>query len=318
MTLEALNWIGGEWVGSAGGGEAESENPSTGERLGRFADAGLADADAAIGVAREDVRDVFVGAPAPGSSPGVAAVRRSPGKPKGPISPGRWRGENGKLIGEATHEVAAGISELRYYAGLARNIFGRVTEVDHHQYSMLAREPMGVAGIIVPWNAPITLLVRSLAPCMAAGCTAVVKAAPQTALVNAEVFAMLADIDGLPAGVVNLLAETGSDVARRLVTSPEVDVISYTGSTEVGKRIMAAGADTLKRMNLELGGSAPCVVFADADLDAAAAGIARTGMAHAGQVLRGRKPRARGGVRRRGAAGAPGGAARRLAPRRRR
>ena len=200
------------------------------------------------------------------------------------MSRGRWPGRTASSSARPPTRWPPASRSSRYYAGLARNIFGRVTEVDHHQYSMLAREPMGVAGIIVPWNAPITLLVRSLAPCMAAGCAAVVKAAPQTALVNAEVFAMLADIDGLPAGAVNMLAETGSDVAQRLVNSPEVDVISYTGSTAVGKRIMAAGAATLKRMNLELGGSAPCVVFADADLDAAAAGIARTGMAHAGQV----------------------------------
>lgn len=283
MTLEARHWIGGEWVGSAGGAAAESGNPSTGEQLGRFADAGLADADAAIGIARETFEtSSWAHRPRVRAQVLLQFADRLESR-KSDIARALAR-ENGKLIGEATHEVAAGISELRYYAGLARNIFGRVTEVDHHQYSMLAREPMGVAGIIVPWNAPITLLVRSLAPCMAAGCTAVVKAAPQTALVNAEVFAMLADVDGLPAGVVNMLAETGSDAARRLVTSPDVDVISYTGSTEVGKRIMAAGADTLKRMNLELGGSAPCVVFADADLDAAAAGIARTGMAHAGQV----------------------------------
>ena len=149
---------------------------------------------------------------------------------------------------------------------------------------MLAREPMGVAGIIVPWNAPITLLIRSLAPAMAAGCTSVTKAAPQTALVNAMVFELLADVDGIPAGAVNMIAETGNAVSKLLVDSSDVDVISYTGSTHVGKLIMAAGAATLKRMNLELGGSAPCVVFADADLDATAAGITRAAMAHAGQV----------------------------------
>ena len=131
---------------------------------------------------------------------------------------------------------------------------------------------------------PITLLVRSLAPAMAAGCASVVKAAPQTALVNARLFELLAQADGVPPGIVNMLAETGSEVAQLLVASPEVDVLSYTGSTAVGKKIMAAGAGTLKRMNLDLGGSAPCLVFPDADLDAAAAGIVRGGMAHAGQV----------------------------------
>ena len=143
---------------------------------------------------------------------------------------------------------------------------------------------MGVAGIIVPWNAPITLLVRSLAPAIAAGCTSVTKAAPQTALVNEMVFKLLAEVDGIPPGAINMISETGSDVSKLLVESPEVDVISYTGSTHVGKLIMAAGAPTLKRMNLELGGSAPCVVFGDANLDETVAGITRAAMAHTGQV----------------------------------
>ncbi|MFS8608559.1 MAG: aldehyde dehydrogenase family protein, partial [Gammaproteobacteria bacterium] len=139
-------------------------------------------------------------------------------------------------------------------------------------------------GIIVPWNAPIALVVRSLAPVIAAGCTAVVKAAPQTAIVNAKVFEQLAGVEDLPRGAVNMLVETGSGVSRYLVSSPDVDMISYTGSTEVGKLIMESAAKTLKRVNLELGGSAPCVVLDDADLDAAAQGIVRAAISHAGQV----------------------------------
>src|SRR5690606_10598267 len=128
------------------------------------------------------------------------------------------------------------------------------------------------------------LLVRSLAPVVAAGCTAVVKAAPQTALVNAKIFEQLAAVEELPRGAVNMLVETGSAVAKHLVASPDVDMVSYTGSTEVGKLIMEAAAKTLKRVNLELGGSAPCIVLEDADLDRAADGIARAGLSHAGQV----------------------------------
>ena len=283
MSETARHWIAGQWVDSIDSSTAESINPSSGETLGRFADGKTADGQAAIDAAREcfessgwahqprlraQVLLDFADKLAAAKTDVATALAR----------------ENGKLIGQATHEVAAAISELRYYAGLARNIFGRVTEVDQGQFSMLAREPMGVAGIIVPWNAPITLLIRSLAPAMAAGCTSVVKAAPQTALVNAMVFELLSDVDGISAGAVNNLAETGSDIAKLLVASPEVDVISYTGSTEVGKAIMAAAAPTLKRINLELGGSAPCVVFADADLEQTAQGITRAAMAHTGQV----------------------------------
>src|SRR5690606_12400609 len=110
------------------------------------------------------------------------------------------------------------------------------------------------------------------------------KCASQTALVNAKVFEQLASVDDLPRGAVNMLVETGSDVSKHLVESADVDMISYTGSTEVGKLIMAAAAGTLKRLNLELGGSAPCIVFDDADLDKAAAGITRAALSHAGQV----------------------------------
>jgi betaine-aldehyde dehydrogenase len=283
MSDTARHWIAGQWVGSQDESTAESTNPSTGETVGTFANAQLADGEAAIAAAREcfetsgwahqprlraQVLLKFADKLEAAKSDVAAALAR----------------ENGKLIGEAMHEVAAGISEARYYAGLARNIFGRVTEVDQGQFSMLAREPMGVAGIIVPWNAPITLLVRSLAPAIAAGCTSVTKAAPQTALVNEMVFKLLAEVDGIPPGAINMISETGSDVSKLLVESPEVDVISYTGSTHVGKLIMAAGAPTLKRMNLELGGSAPCVVFGDANLDETVAGITRAAMAHTGQV----------------------------------
>ena len=283
MALAARHWIAGQWADSADGSTAESINPSTGKSLGNFADGKAADGQAAI----DSARDCFENS-AWAHQPRVRAqvlldFADRLAAEKNDLAAALAR-ENGKLLGEAGHEIAAAISESRYYAGLARNIFGRVTEVDQGQFSMLAREPMGVAGIIVPWNAPITLLIRSLAPAIAAGCTSVTKAAPQTALVNAMVFELLCEVDGIPPGAVNMLAETGSDVAKLLVDSPDVDVISYTGSTQVGKAIMAAASATLKRINLELGGSAPCVVFADADLDQTAAGITRAAMAHTGQV----------------------------------
>ena len=283
MHKNACHWINGNWVPSASGAVAESINPSTGETLGRFADAKAEDGQAAIAASRHAFERTAWAHQPRGRAAVLLAFADRLERAKGELALALAR-ENGKLIADAGHEVGAAVSELRYYAGLARNIFGRVTEVDQNQFSMLAREPLGVAGVIVPWNAPVTLLVRSLAPAMAAGCASVVKAAPQTALVNAKLFELLSEVEGLPPGVVNMLAETGSEAAQALVASPEVDVISYTGSTEVGKKIMAAGAATLKRMNLELGGSAPCMVFPDADLDAAAAGIVRAGMSHAGQV----------------------------------
>lgn len=191
--------------------------------------------------------------------------------------------ENGKLLRQSQHEVSIAISELRYYAGLARNLFGRTIELAPGLHSLLQREAAGVAAIIVPWNAPVILLIRSLAPALAAGCTVVIKSAPQTALVSDAVLDCLASLPGLPAGVCNALSESGNAVAEQLVASGDVDVISYTGSTNVGRRIIAASAATMKRLNLELGGSAPCIIFDDADLDAAVAGLVAAGLVMTGQ-----------------------------------
>ena len=188
---------------------------------------------------------------------------------------------NGKLPAEARHEVNAAVSEARFYAGLSRAIFGRTTELTPGEIALIVREPLPVTGIITPWNAPAVLLVRSLAPALAAGSTVVVTAAAQTAIVTDTIIRQLVD-SGIPRGVVNVVH--GSGVARELVASPAVDVISFTGSTSTGKKIMEAGALTLKRLNLELGGSAPTVVLPDADLGSAVAAIVRSATAHAGQV----------------------------------
>lgn len=191
---------------------------------------------------------------------------------------------NGKLMREALGEIGAGISELRYYAGLARNIFGRTIEVEPGCHSLLDREAIGVAAIIVPWNAPVTLLVRSLAPALAAGCTVVIKAAHQTALVHQRVLECLTQDTRVPAGVVNSYVESGSDATRWLCGTPEVDVISFTGSTQVGKDIARASSANLTRLSLELGGKAPAIVLADADIEAAVQGVVAGSTVMAGQM----------------------------------
>ncbi len=191
--------------------------------------------------------------------------------------------EHGKPISQSLVEVDLSVSELRYYAGLARNIFGRVIELESGLYSMIGKEPAGVSAIIVPWNAPIILLIRSLAPAMAAGCTCVIKAAPQTALTSAAVLRLLAQVPDLPPGVVNSFSETGHEGAKLLVEAPQVRVISYTGSTHVGKQIAAAATATMKRFNLELGGSAPVILLEDADLQSAVPQIVRAAVFITGQ-----------------------------------
>ena len=192
--------------------------------------------------------------------------------------------ENGKVRAEATGEVMGAISETRYYAGLARAILGRTQETMPGNFSIMHREPAGVVGIIVPWNAPVTLLIRSLTPALAAGCTCVIKPADQTPLIHARVMECLAACPSLPAGVVNSVNENGSQVGQAMVASPDIDVISFTGSSRTGKLIMAGAAPTLKRVSLELGGKAPSVIFADADLDLAVRELTHSALAMAGQI----------------------------------
>jgi len=191
--------------------------------------------------------------------------------------------ENGKVEPHCIHETNAAISECRYYAGLARAIFGRVTEIDEGKQSILSQEPIGVAAIIVPWNAPSTLLIRSLGPALAAGCTAVVKGAHQTSSVNQIYAECLAKCGSMPAGVVNVV-HGEVEVAKTLSSHADVDVVSFTGSSATGKEIMASASTTLKRLSLELGGKAPAIVFSDAEIDRSVAEILRGAIAHTGQM----------------------------------
>lgn len=176
--------------------------------------------------------------------------------------------ENGKILAEAGFELSLTAPKLRYYAALALTESGRAAEVSRGVQMSSVPEPIGVAGMIVPWNSPVVLAIRSIAPALAAGCTAVVKMPGQTGLVNGILHEIYTDVIGLPPGVLNSLTESGDDVARSLVAAPDVDAISYTGSTKVGRLIMANASDTLKRVSLELGGKTPMIVFDDADLDA--------------------------------------------------
>lgn len=282
MPDAARHWIDGEFVDGGDGRTAATHNPADATEVGRFTDGGAIEAEAAIGAAQRAFE-----APRWAHDPrlratALAEMADALEQQREPLAR-LFTAENGKPLREAEHEVLISASELRFYAGLARANFGRVLETEPGQVSMIAREPMGVAGIIVPWNAPIILLVRSLAPALAAGCTAVVKHAPQTALTSARVCEAFARAASLPKGVVNAFVESGNAGAQLLVSSPAVDVVSYTGSTHVGKLIMQAASGTLKRLNLELGGSAPCVVFADADLDRTIPALVRAGMIMAGQ-----------------------------------
>src|SRR5579871_6174777 len=265
MSEIAKHWIDGEWTGS--GTVSQSINPATGVVLGSWADGGEAEARAAIAAARRafdtspwsrdpslrhralsEMADRF---DARAEELGTLVTR-----------------ENGKKIAEGLFEGTSPGPTLRHNAAMALTVTGISAEVAPGQWYSTYAEPAGVAGIIVPWNSPVALLIRSLAPALSAGNTVAVKMPGQTALVANLVSQIIAEVTSLPRGVVNIFTESGNTGAPYLVASPDVQVISYTGSTTVGRMVAAAGAPTLKRMNLELGGKTPMIVFEDADLDA--------------------------------------------------
>ncbi len=190
--------------------------------------------------------------------------------------------ENGKIEAEASFEVSLAAPGLRYCAALIATEHGRASEWSPGRLSLVLREPIGVAGISVPWNSPVALMVRSLAPALAAGCTAVVQMPGQTAQVNALVSKVISETAELPLGVVNIVTG-GKEVISYLVESPEVPTLSFTGSTATGRAISQAGAARLKRFGLELGGKTPFLVFDDADLDAALPRIVKALTTFAGQ-----------------------------------
>lgn len=190
--------------------------------------------------------------------------------------------ENGKVSNEAMFEVSLAPAGLRFCAGLIYTDYGRAAQWSAGKYSLVVREPIGIADISVPWNSPVALMVRSLAPALAAGCTAVVKMPNLTAQTNALLAQVLSEVRSLPAGVVNIV--TGEfEVLDYLVRSKHVPTISFTGSTTTGRAISVTGAAQLKRFGLELGGKTPIIVFDDADLDAALPKIEKALTTFAGQ-----------------------------------
>ena len=273
-------WINGEWLESDQ--VSESVDPATGRVLGRYADAGETEARAAVRAAKA----AFEGLTWSRDRRLRARALREMGElfdAHAAEMSSLISRENGKLLAEADFESYSAGQTLRHAAAQVMTETGTSQEVAPGTWFSTVAEPAGVVAIIVPWNAPLALLIRSLAPALAAGNTVVVKMPGQTALVAALVAQVIAQTPALPSGVVNLFTESGNAGAPFLVASPDVQVVSYTGSVEVGRKVAEAGAATLKRVNLELGGKTPMIVFDDADLDRAVPLLARAVTTFGGQ-----------------------------------
>ena len=194
--------------------------------------------------------------------------------------------DNGKPLRVARAvDVASSAERLRYYSGWATKLSGKTVDVslpgDWHAYTL--REPVGVAGLIVPWNFPLMMAINKMAPALAAGCTVILKPAEQTPLTALKLAELVQDV-GFPDGVVNIITGLGETAGAAIVEHDGVDKVSFTGSTEVGKIILRAATGNLKRVTLELGGKSPVIIFPDANIDKAIEGATRGIFTNAGQV----------------------------------
>jgi succinate-semialdehyde dehydrogenase/glutarate-semialdehyde dehydrogenase len=281
--LRADAYVDGAWTAAASGARFKVTNPATGELIAEVADLDAADAEAAVVAA----------------SQAQAAWRARTAKDRAALMR-RWfelimaaqedlavlmTAEQGKPLAETRGEVAYGAAFIEWFAEEGKRVYGDV--IPTHQAGkriLVFKEPVGVVGAITPWNFPNAMITRKAAPALAAGCAFVIKPSEETPL-SALALAELAHRAGIPAGVFNVIPSTKAQATGEVLTQhPMVRKFSFTGSTAVGKTLMAQCAGTVKKVSLELGGNAPFIVFDDADLDAAVDGAMASKYRNMGQT----------------------------------
>ncbi|MCC6247106.1 MAG: NAD-dependent succinate-semialdehyde dehydrogenase [Rubrivivax sp.] len=281
--LKTAGLVNGEWV--AGASRFEVRDPASGAVLAEVANLGAAEAEQAIAAADR----------------AWPAWRRKTAKERAAVMM-KWfhlmhqhaddlarimTAEQGKPLAEAKGEVVYGASFVEWFAEEARRVYGEtIPTTDANKRFLAIKQPIGVCAAITPWNFPIAMITRKVAPALAAGCPVVIKPAEQTPL-SALAVAELAQRAGMPAGVLNVLSADGDNsiaIGRVLCASDTVRHLSFTGSTEVGRILAAQCAPTIKKVSLELGGNAPFIVFDDADIDSAVEGAMVSKYRNAGQT----------------------------------
>ena len=275
------NFINGEFVDSVDGQTEEVVNPSTGEVIAEAPVSTAEDVDRAVTAARKAFETWGVTTPRQRSEAllKLADAILEHGDELADIESADAGKPRQAFVDEELEMCA---DNLRFFAGAARNMEGKAAgEYVEGHTSYVRREPVGVCGQITPWNYPLMMAMWKIGPAFAAGCTSVLKPAENTPLSTFK----LAEIAGeiLPPGVLNVVGGHGDPAGAALVTHPDVDFVSLTGSPDTGKWIAKHAADTLKRVHLELGGKAPVIVFDDADIPATAEFVAATGLFNAGQ-----------------------------------
>lgn len=284
MAEQLHMYIDGRWVEAADGDTFDTVDPATGEVLATVPRARAEDAGRAVVAARRAFDD---------GTWGMAVAERDRARILLRVAElVRQQAEElarlevrdcGKPIADARADIDEVAFMFEYYGGWATKISGDIPPVGPDAMSLVVKEPVGVCGLIVPWNYPMLMAAQKVAPALAAGCTVVLKPAEQTPL-TALRMAAIAEEAGLPAGVLNVLTGFGPEAGAPLLTHPAVDKISFTGSRDVGVLIQRSCADQLKRVTLELGGKSPNIVYADADLASAVPGTCSGVFGNQGEV----------------------------------
>lgn len=280
---EYRNLIGGEWARSEGGETYESRNPAdTSERIGRFQQSTRRDIRQAVEAAREAF-PIWAETPPPERGRVLYRAAQSLEDRKEQLAQLLTR-EEGKTIGTSRAEVQRAVEVLRFYGGMGYQLNGETISSDDPDMLLYTRrEPVGAVGIITPWNFPIAIPAWKLGPALVSGNAVVFKPAELTPLIATQLVDALQRA-GLPNGVINVVTGLGDVAGDELVRHPQVEAISFTGSYEVGAQISRATGEMMKRNQLELGGKNAMVVLEDADLDQAAAVIARSAFGLTGQA----------------------------------
>lgn len=280
--LKSQAFIAGEWRDSDDGETFPVTNPATGEIIAEVARCGTTETRTAIQAAETAMN----------------GWRKTTVKERARILR-RWfdlmmaaqddlgrilTAEQGKPLAEAKGEVAYGAGYIEWFSEEAKRVYGdTIAPPDNDKRLVVIKQPVGVVACITPWNFPNAMLTRKIAPALAAGCAVVCKPANATPL-SALAFAELAERAGVPRGVINIVAGKTADIGAEMTSNPIVRKLTFTGSTPVGKKLMADCAKTVKRTSMELGGNAPFIVFDDADLDAAVEGALASKFRNAGQT----------------------------------
>jgi len=283
--------IDGQWVPASSGKSFITHDPANGRHLADLAEGTVADVDAAVAAARR----AFAGTAWRGMTPALRGrllwrIADAIDAHADELAELETLDQGKPFKTARLAEIPAAAEQFRFYAGFANKILGSTIPTsiayqppDKKIFAYTTREAVGVVAAITPWNSPLVMVAMKLAPALAAGCTVVLKPAEETSLTALRLGELLIEA-GLPPGVVNIVTGDGETVGTALTHHPDVDKVAFTGSTEVGKLIVAAARSNLKKLTLELGGKSPVVILADADLRLTLGGVARGIFTNSGQV----------------------------------